>query len=540
VPLDPLPRHRYVTDEKGAACLEVPAGGFALIENPLLNKGMAFDAAEREELGLTGLLPPRVVTLEQQAERVLWTFQRQESDLERYLHMMGVLERNETLFYRILVDRFPDLLPVVYTPTVGLACQNYGRIFRRARGLFVTPEDQGRLDQVLARWRYPNVRVVVVTDGERVLGLGDLGAGGMGISVGKASLYVAGAGFHPAQVLPVCLDVGTDNAALRSEPLYLGIDRPRLRGEAYDRFVDAFLEAVSRQFPHAVIQFEDFASTNALSVLERHRDARCCFNDDVQGTGAIARAALAAGLRGTGRTLQGLRVVIAGAGSAGVGIAGALKDADVWVTDERGLLTPDRPGLLAAQRALTREGEGATLLDVVRRVRPHALIGVTGVPGLFTRAMIEAMEGPHPLVLPLSNPTTHAECTPAQAIEWSGGLARVATGSPFPDTAQCNNVYVFPGVGLGVVAADARRVSDGMFHAAAEAVAALSPPDRLLPPLQKIREVSLAVALAVAQAARAEGLARVGPRADLAAKVRDLVWEPRYVRYRLRGLAPAT
>jgi malate dehydrogenase (oxaloacetate-decarboxylating) len=217
-----------------------------------------------------------------------------------------------------------------------------------------------------------------------------------------------------------------------------------------------------------------------------------------------------------------------------------LKDADVWVTDERGLLTPDRPGLLAAQRALTREGEGATLLDVVRRVRPHALIGVTGVPGLFTRAMIEAMEGPHPLVLPLSNPTTHAECTPAQAIEWSGGLARVATGSPFPDTAQCNNVYVFPGVGLGVVAADARRVSDGMFHAAAEAVAALSPPDRLLPPLQKIREVSLAVALAVAQAARAEGLARVGPRADLAAKVRDLVWEPRYVRYRLRGLAPAT
>jgi len=527
-----LPGFRFRTEpESGERVLEVPVFGERLVEMPMFNKGTAFTDAEREALGLRGLLPPRVVTFAQQMERVLWAFENQETDLERYLQMMAVLDRNETLFYRLLVDRFERLLPVVYTPTVGLACQNFGRIFRRTRGLYFAPEDAGRVDEILARWRYPNVRVVVVTDGERVLGLGDLGAGGMGISIGKASLYVAAGGIHPAYVLPVCLDVGTDNATLRSESLYLGLDRPRMRGAPYDALVEAFLDGVAERFPRAVVQFEDFASVNALRLLDRHRDRLCCFNDDIQGTGAVARAAVLAGLRGTERKPADLRVVIAGAGSAGVGIAQALADAQVWVTDDKGLLTQDRRDLWAAHRPLARAEPRATLSEVVARVRPHVLVGVTGCPGLFTRDMIAAMEGPRPIVLPLSNPTSLAECTPQQAREWSGGLALVATGSPFPDTPQCNNVYVFPGLGLGVMLAEAARVSEGMLRAAAEELARLAPKDRLLPPLDQIRRVSQRIAVAVARRAWEEGLARLEPAADLEARLAEAVWDPAYVRY---------
>lgn len=529
---DLLPGFRFRRDpDTGERVLEVSVTGERLIEMPMFNKGTAFADEERDVLGLRGLLPPRVVEFQRQMDRVLWGYEHQESDLERYLHMMGVLDRNETLFYRLFVDHFERMLPIVYTPTVGLACQNFGRIFRRTRGVYISPAEVDCVDEVLARWRHPNVRVVVVTDGERVLGLGDLGAGGMGISIGKASLYVAAGGIHPAYVLPVCLDVGTDNPALRDEPLYHGLPRPRLRGPEYDRLVSEFLDAVARRFPRAVVQFEDFASVNALRLLEANRDRVCCFNDDIQGTGAVARAAVLAGLRGTGRTLDGLRVVIAGAGSAGVGIAEAIAEADIRIVDDKGLLTTSRTDLTPIQRPLARNEPCEPLLTLVRRVRPHVLIGVTGSPGLFTREMIEAMEGPHPLVLPLSNPTNMAECTPQQALGWSGGLARIATGSPFAGVAQCNNVYVFPGLGLGVMLCDARRVTDGMLHAAAHALAGLAPPDSLLPPLSQIRSVSRTIALAVARQAIEEGVAAPDPSESLEARLADLVWEPNYVRY---------
>jgi len=531
--VEPKPGFRYRRDATtGETYLEVPHGGFPLIDMPLFNKGTAFTQAEREELGLVGLLPPCVVTQQQQIDRVLWTFAHQESDLERYLHLNAVADRNETLFYRILVDRFEEMLPVVYTPTVGLACQHYGRIFRRSRGIFLTPADAHRIGEILGSWRFPDVRIVVVTDGERVLGLGDLGAGGMGISIGKGALYVAGAGIHPAQVLPVCLDVGTDNRRLLDDPLYLGTRHERLRGEAYDAFVAAFLAAVADRFPQAVVQFEDFASGNALRLLAAHGTTRCCFNDDVQGTGAVARAAVVAGLRGTDHAVSDLRVVIAGAGSAGVGIARALGDAEIWIVDHLGLLTEDRRDLWEAQRPYARSGPARSLGDVVRTVRPHVLVGVTGSPGLFTREMVQTMEGPHPLVLPLSNPTALAECTPDQVREWSAGLARVATGSPFPETAQCNNVYVFPGLGLGVLLARASLVTTSMLDAAAGTVACMAPEDRLLPPLSSIRDVSRAVALAVARQARSDGVARVAADVVLEERLADLVWEPDYVRYR--------
>ena len=528
---DPLPNFHWRRDPHGNLNLEVGEHGARLIELPSFNKGTAFTEAEREALGLTGLLPPRIVTMAQQIERVLWTFQHQESDLERYLHLMGVLDRNETLFYRLLVDRFDELLPIVYTPTVGLACQHFGRIFRRARGLWVTPRDVDRIDEILGRWRFPNVRMIVLTDGERVLGLGDLGASGMGISIGKASLYVAGAGFHPSQVMPMCLDVGTENAALRTDPQYLGVQHPRLRGAPYEDLLDRLLAGLARRFPRAVVQFEDFASDNALRILDRYRTSMCCFNDDIQGTGAVTRAVVLAALRGTGRTIADLRVVIAGAGSAGTGIAHALAPAGIWLVDDRGLLTRERDGLTDAQRPLAREEPGGGLLAIVQRVRPHVLIGVTGVPGLFTREMVQALEGPKPLVLPLSNPTSNAECTPQQAREWSGGLAQVATGSPFAGTEQCNNVYVYPGVGLGVALAESTRVTPGMFVAAAEQIAAAAPPERLLPPLRSIRSVSRAIALAVAAQARAEGVAAVDDALDLERRLDDMVWEPDYVPY---------
>jgi malate dehydrogenase (oxaloacetate-decarboxylating)(NADP+) len=528
----PAPGFRYRKDEKGETYLEVSVRGERLIEMPAFNKGTAFTDEERDALGLRGLLPPRVVSMPQQADRVMWTYEHQETDLERYLHLMGVLDRNETLFYRILLDGLEDLLPIVYTPTVGQACQNFGRIFRRTRGVYLMPEDAGRVDEILSRWGFPDVRVAVVTDGERVLGLGDLGAGGMGISIGKTSLYVAGAGIHPAQVLPVCLDVGTDNAALRKDSLYLGANRARVRGAAYEALVEAFLEGMAKRFPKAMVQFEDFASPNALRLLERHRDRFCCFNDDVQGTGAVARAGVLAGLRAGGRKLSEARILVAGAGSAGIGIARALAEAQVWLVDDKGLLTADRTDLSPYQRPLARAEPRGTLAEVAARVRPHVLIGVTGVAGLFTREVVGAMEGPRPLVFPLSNPTANSECTPGEARAWSNGRAIVATGSPFPATPQCNNVYVFPGVGLGVLVAEATRVTDRMLSAAADTLAGMALGETLFPPLRQIRRASAKIAAAVARAAIQDGVARMKDEKQVETRVQDSVWEPRYVTYR--------
>jgi malate dehydrogenase (oxaloacetate-decarboxylating)(NADP+) len=512
--------------------LAVRERGLDLLDRPLLNKGTAFTDDERDRLGLRGLLPARVSTMEEQVARVLENYGRKTDDLERYIQLTSLLDRNETLFYRVLGERLEEMLPIVYTPTVGVACARFGRIFRRARGLYVTPADRSRLDAVLANWPQQDVDVIVVTDGERILGLGDLGAGGMGICVGKISLYVAGGGVHPGRTLPVCLDVGTDNAALRADPLYLGTQAPRLRGPEYDALVAEFLDAVARRWPDALVQFEDFGKDNAARLLGAHRDRVRCFNDDIQGTGAVTAAGVLSGLRQTGGRLADQRVVISGAGSAGVGIARALAGASIWMLDSKGLLTADRERLSAEQRPFARAEPAGGLLDVVRRVRPTILIGTSGAAGSFTPDVLSCLDGDRPMVFPLSNPTSHSECTPAQALAATGGRAIVATGSPFPGFAQCNNMYVFPGVGLGVVAVRARRVTDAMFRAAAETLSALAPTGALYPPLRDIRRISAEVAFAVAKKAVESGLCPPADDATLRDRIARASWEPRYRPYR--------
>ncbi|MBI3856793.1 MAG: oxaloacetate-decarboxylating malate dehydrogenase, partial [Planctomycetes bacterium] len=477
---------RVVRQEPDGRVLLCPVLGEHLLTFPLLNKGTAFTERERDELELRGLLPPRVCTMEEQAARVMENFRRKSDDLERYIHLVALMDRNETLFYRVLLDHLPELLPIVYTPTVGLACRNFGRIFRRARGLYLTPEDRGRIGAILSRWPFPRVRVIVVTDGERILGLGDLGANGMGIPIGKLSLYVAAAGIPPSEVMPVCLDTGTDREEIRLDPHYLGRRAPRLRGAAYDELVEEFMEAASRTFPGVLIQFEDFAQANACRLLDRFRDRYFCFNDDIQGTGAVALAAVLAAERVTGRRLAAERIVIAGAGSAGIGIARMLTAAlgesgippdrardRIWLVDSKGLVTSDRPHLSAPKAAFARDQRAMTLDQAVRAAEPTVLIGATGTPDLFSAEMLGRL-GDRPLVLPLSNPTDRAECSPERARKAIRGSALVAAGSPFPGTSQCNNVYVFPGVGRGVLSAKTDRVTDAMFLAAARTIAGMT------------------------------------------------------------------
>lgn len=512
--------------------LEPPLAGELLRSNPIYNKGTAYTEEERAAFGLRGLLPPRVQTLEIQLQRVMENYRRKSSDLERFIQLNSLRERNQTLFYRLLVDRFEELLPIVYTPTVGEACQQFGRIYRRPQGLYLTLEDVPRIDEVLGNWPYRDVAVIVVTDGERILGLGDQGAGGMGISLGKLALYVAGAGIHPARTMPVCLDVGTDNAALLEDPLYLGTPRRRVRGPAYDELVETFVRGVQKRFPGAIIQFEDFAKDNASRLLEAYRGKARCFNDDIQGTGAVAAAGVLAALRAIGEKLEQQRVVIAGAGSAGLGIARMLKGAQTWILDSKGLLVTGRTNLSAEQRPYARAEPGGTFLEVVRRVRPTVLIGTSGQAGLFTREAVEAMDAPHPIILPLSNPTSKSECTAAQAREWTGGRAVVASGSPFPDTPQCNNVYIFPGVGLGTLASGASRVTDSMFNAAAQTLAGLASGSEIFPPLREIRRVSAEIAFAVGKAASSAGVAEPCDDTTLRDRIAAQVWEPRYLPYR--------
>jgi malic enzyme len=530
---EPVPGFHYRRDSAtGEEWLEVPIKGELLNDFPMFNKGTGFTEAERDDLGLTGVMPPRVVSMELQAERVLLNFHRQATDIDRYLSLMALLDRNETLFYRVLIDHLEELLPIVYTPTVGLACQQFGRIYRRTRGIYLRPEDTHRVDEILANWPFPDVRVIVVTDGERVLGLGDLGAGGMGISIGKSSLYVAGAGIHPARVLPICLDVGTNNENLLLDALYLGKARRRVRGPEYDALVEALFQGVAKRFPKAMVQFEDFGMGNALRLLARYQDRACTFNDDIQGTGAVLLAGVLAGLRLTGGRLEDQRVVIAGAGSAGTGIGRMLKGAQIWMVDVDGLITTSRATLTPEQKHFARDEPGGSLLDTVQRVKPTVLVGVTGKAGLFTREMVQAMTGPRPMVFPLSNPTSMCECTPDDVRAWTAGKGLVATGSPFPGTAQCNNVYIFPGVGLGVVASEARRVTDRMMRAAAQRLAALTQGEQLFPAMHEIRKISAHIAFAVAKTAMEERVAE--PRDDdaLRARIALEMWEPRYIRYR--------
>jgi malic enzyme len=539
-----------------------------ILRDPLKNKDAAFTLPERLHLGLSGLLPSAVLTINQQVAMELEHIFSKSDPLEEYIGLIALLERNETLFYRLLIDNLERLTPVIYTPTVGLACQQYSHIFRRPRGLFLCPSDRGHIAKRLENCAGHDVRLIVVTDNERILGLGDQGAGGMAIPVGKLILYSAAAGIHPSLCLPISLDVGTDNPALLNDPLYLGYRSRRLRGPDYDSLVEELVTAVKKVFPHALLQWEDFKKANAFRLLERYRTRLPSFNDDIQGTAAVTLAGVLAGLRITAKPIREQRFLLVGAGAAGVGIgrllrrglmADGLSQAEavsrLLFIDSGGLVHEDRADLETHKRefALPRAQRKAIGLDdasppslekVIQAFRPTVLIGTTGTPGDFTPAAIREManHSERPLIFPLSNPTSKAECTPAEALENSDGRALVATGSPFEPVeykgkthviGQCNNVFIFPGVGLGALISEAAQVTDSMFLAAAETLADFthalqSTQDALYPSLHDLRKVSGLIALKVAQTAREEGLGRALSDAQLKSALEQFCWYPDY------------
>jgi Malic enzyme len=541
--------------------------GRALIGQPLLNKGTAFTESERDELGLHGLLPPRVSSIEEQVALELEHVRRKADDLERYIGLAALQDRNETLFYRVLAENLEEFLPIVYTPTVGRACTDYSHIFRRPRGVWITPADIGRIDEILRVASERPIRLIVVTDNERILGLGDQGAGGMAIPVGKLALYSAAAGIYPALTLPVSLDVGTDRRELLDDPLYLGYRAPRLRGEPYDRMVEAFVESVRRVFPGAVIQWEDFKQHNALRILDRYRHRVTSFNDDIQGTGAVVLAGLLAA-RGGVENLRADRFMFLGAGAAGTGIArllGRLLDLDCGAPDRRpaiamldshGLVHRDRSGVGDDQRPFAVDpawfaAAGVTddgLADpvaIARVFQPTVLIGTTGTAGAFSEALIRevAAHTETPVILPLSNPSDRSEAQPQQVLEWTGGRALVATGSPFVLPAgartigQANNVFIFPGVGLGALVAEAREVTDEAFLTAAQELAASVSPERLAaggiyPPISELRAIARRIAIAVVRRLRDTGYGRQFRDEEIEPAVEHAMWTPAYLPYR--------
>ncbi len=535
--------------------------GVDLLHDPALNKGTAFTEEERDALALRGLLPPHVCTQDEQVMRIMENFRRKPNNLEKYIFMIALQDRNETLFYRVLTDHIEEMMPIIYTPTVGEACQQFGHIFRRSRGLYITTRDKGRMTEVLRNWPEQDVRVVVVTDGERILGLGDLGANGMGIPVGKLSLYTGCAGVPPALCLPVTLDVGTNNEELLNDPLYLGIQQRRLPREAYDELVEEFFAAVLEVFPRALIQLEDFANINAFRLLKEHRERICLFDDDIQGTGAVALAGLYSALRITKNRLEDQRILFLGAGEAGIGIGNLIVSAMVdeglspqearkrcWFFNSRGLIVKGRPDLAEQQRPYAHDHEDLPdFLSALRALSPTAIIGVCGKAGLFSRDVLEAMAdiNHRPIVFALSNPTSKAECTAEEAYAWTQGRALFASGSPFDPVTVCgktfvpgqgNNAYIFPGVGLGIIACEARQVPDEMFFRAAKVLAhEVSEADLeqgdLFPPLTKIREVSEAIAIAVAEVAYARGLAGKPRPEDLPAFISSRIYVPNYRSY---------
>jgi malate dehydrogenase (oxaloacetate-decarboxylating) len=554
----------------------------ALLGSRLLTKDLAFPAREREVFGLTGLLPDRVVTIEEQLELELEHLRRKDDPLEQYIGLAALQDRNATLFYRLLAEHAEEFLPIVYTPTVGLACQEFSHILRRTRGLWITPADVDRIPEVLRHSPYDDVRLIVVTDNERILGLGDQGAGGMAIPIGKLALYTAASGIHPAVTLPVSLDVGTDNPLLLADPLYLGHRAPRLRGAAYDALVEAFVAGVAEVWPGCLIQWEDFKQHNALRILDRYRDRVCSFNDDIQGTAAVVLGGILAAQRHLGRRLVDQRIVIAGAGAAGIGIArllrlalvadGASADAAiaaVALVDSHGLVERSRIDLerdkseIAWSAELARSvetgapagsGEPAapagpvgSLHDVVERFRPTILLGATSRPGTFDEPLIRAMADgcDRPIVMPLSNPTAACEAHPADILRWSDGRAFVATGSPFPpvevdlrsvEIGQANNVFVFPGLGLGAIAAEARTMPDAVFLAAGRTLAECVSHQRLAsgalyPPIGDLREVTRAIATSVARTAVDVGISALADAAAASGAVDAAMWWPDYVPY---------
>ncbi|WP_075071505.1 NAD-dependent malic enzyme [Gemmatimonas phototrophica] len=532
--------------------------GAALLNDPELNKGTAFTEAERTALGLRGLLPPRVMTQDEQLERILPGVRSRPTPLDQYSYLVGLHDRNVTLFYRLVMDHLEEMMPILYTPTVGQACQEFGRIFRRSRGLFVTADDAGRVRDVLANWPHNDVRMIVVTDGERILGLGDLGANGMGIPIGKLTLYTACAGVDPRQCLPITIDVGTDNTQLRESSSYMGLRQPRLRGPAYDALLDEFVEALQERFPQVCLQFEDFGNHNAFTLLEKWRDRICTFNDDIQGTASVTLAGLYSAARISGTAFKDMRLLFLGAGEAGIGIGDLVVSAMVeegvpleeararcWFVDSKGLVVKSRTDLASHKQPYAHDHPPmATLLEAVESLKPHAIIGVSGTPGTFTAPVLAAMarHNARPIVMALSNPTSKAECTAREAYASTDGRAIFASGSPFAPVThkgrthvpgQGNNAYIFPGVGLGVIVADASRVTDEMFAAAARTLANMVTEDdlamgRIFPSLSRIRDVSRAIATEVAWIAYNRGLARAPKPESMDDAVAAAMYEPVY------------
>jgi len=546
--------------------------GEALQDDPLLNKGTCFTESERDALGLRGLLPPGVATEEEQRARAYENYQRSGNDVQRYLFLAALQDRNETLFYRLLLDHIEEMTPIVYTPTVGKVCEQFSHIYRRPRGLYISSQDRGRVAEILRAAPTPDARVIVVTDNEAILGIGDQGVGGMGIPIGKLALYTAGAGIHPAMCLPIDLDVGTDNQTLLDDPLYLGVPRRRLRGAEYDDLIRELVEGIREVFPRAIVQWEDFANRNAFRVLAAHRDRIPSFNDDIEGTGAVVVAGIRSALRHIGRPLRDERIVFYGAGASGAGCALAVRRAleaegvprrdlasRVVCLDSKGLILSDRPGLegekasIAADPAMARAwGIGNTgpilLADVVERFHPSVLVGASGQTGAFTEPIVRAMHRhcARPVVLPISNPTSKAEATPGDVLRWTDGAAVVGTGSPFPpvdvrgatvEIGQGNNALIFPGVGLGAIAVDARRLTEGAFDAASRALCECTEirghaGEPIYPPLASLRSVSAHVALAVGRALVSEGAAASLSEDEIERRVGAMIWEPVYRPYR--------
>jgi malate dehydrogenase (oxaloacetate-decarboxylating) len=552
--------------------VETALSGYELLNDPLLNKGTAFTEAERDAFDLHGLLPPHVAELDYQVKRRLDAFRGLGSDLSRYVFLRGLQDSNETLFYALLTRNIEEMMPIVYTPTVGLGCQLFSHVFRKPRGLFLSIPHQDLIPRILSHPRYDRINAIVVSDGERILGLGDQGAGGMGIPIGKLSLYTACAGLHPGTTLPVLLDVGTDNGDHLRDPLYIGWQHERVRGEAYDDLVSTFVEAVRKRWPHVLLHWEDFAIGNANRLLARYRQSLCTFNDDIQGTAAIAVGTLLCAINITGVPLTEQRIAVLGAGSAGTGICALLLRAMVeaglserrarecfYLVDRPGLLHEGMNGLQPFQAPFAQDPARVAdwkpktpgtidLEAVVANAHPTVLIGTSGQAHAFTEPVVRAMAKhvKRPVIFPLSNPTERSEATPADLNAWTEGRAVIATGSPFPPLKrngkefridQNNNAYVYPGIGLGAIAVRARRISDGMFLAAAKAIAAQSPTRRdphanLLPPLTEIRTLSFQVALAVARQAQKESCADALSEEQTAAAIHAKMWEPVYAPYR--------
>ncbi len=565
----------YTREQDQTFTLPADLFGYRLLADPRLNKGTAFTNEERTAFGLHGLLPPTVGSMDGQVTRRLQAFREFHTDLERYAFLRDLQDTNETLYYALLGRHVEELLPIVYTPTVGAGCRSFSRLFRKPRGLFLSIPHRKQIRQILANPLFDKTEVVVVTDGERILGLGDQGAGGMGIPIGKLAIYTACGGIDPATALPILLDVGTDNEDNLNDPLYIGWRHKRVRGEEYDSFIEEFVSALSERWPHVMLQWEDFAKSNATRILDRYRNKVCSFNDDIQGTAAVATGALLAAINVTGVPMQEQRIAILGGGSAGCGIAGLLMAAMVdagldrqdaaqrfFLIDKDGLLVDDMADIAPFQKpflqpraALSDWNTGnpsrISLLDVIYNARPTALIGVSAQTGAFTESVVRAMakHNKRPIVFPLSNPVSCAEATPADIERWSDGRAIIGAGSPFPPITrngqpfsvdQSNNSYIFPGVGLGAIAARAARITDKMFMAAAKALAEMSPacanPEaNLLPRVTQLREVAIAVAIAVGRQAHAEGLTSGVTADDIEGAVCAKMWTPRYLPYRRAG-----